>query len=126
MCLTWQVPLPDIDTVETSAPLAQKRFFEETLLAVAHGDKAPYKEWDRLEVVPPNPICLPCPADGSYNDDGFKVKPIKFWSYEKWEIPTPCATHGWAHSQYVTLGQWRMRRVADVFDDFYAAGRVTR
>ena len=58
------------------------------------------------------------------DDTPFKLKPIKFWSYERWNgVATPCANEGYNHS--VTLGAWRMRRVKDVFDDFYLAGRRT-
>ena len=55
----------------------------------------------------------------------FSLKPIKFWSYERWGIATPCANEGYDHAGHVTLGEWRMRRVKDVFDDFYLAGRRT-
>jgi hypothetical protein len=53
----------------------------------------------------------------------FTLKPIKFWSYEKWHVPTPCVNEGFAHAEHVTLGRWHMRRVKDVFDDYYLAGR---
>ena len=67
---------------------------------------------------PPDPLCVPID-----DDSPFKLKPIKFWSYERWGVATPCANEGFNHS--VTLGVWRMRRVKDVFDDFYLAGRRT-
>ena len=113
-------PQAEVDPIETATPLAQKQFFEEQLLAVANGEAPPYKEWQRLEVTPPEPLCVPCGSCDAYN-----LKPIKFWSHERWSIATPCANHGWAHAEFVTLGKWRMRRVKDVFDDFYLAGRET-
>ena len=77
-------------------------------------------EWDRLEVMPPDPICGTCETS-----DAYALKPIRFWSHEKWDIATPCANHGWAHAEHVALGRWHMRRVKCVFDDWYLAGRET-
>ena len=62
------------------------------------------------------------PCDDS---TAFSVKPIKFWSHEKWDLDTPCVNEGYAHTQHISLGRWAMRRVKDVFDDFYLAGRRT-
>ena len=63
-------------------------------------------------------MCMPCAGS-----DDYELKPIVFWSYEKWGLPTPCINHGLEHSEHVTLGEWRMRRVKGVSDDFYLAGR---
>ena len=88
--LQTPVPQPTIDPIETATPLPQKEFFEDVLLEVLHGDRPAYKDWKQLEVAPPEAICcLPC--QGS---DAFAVKPIRFWSHEKWGIETPCANHG--------------------------------
>jgi len=119
------VPQAEIDPLEATTPLVQKQFFEQILLDVAHGNSPPYAEWEQLEVVPPNPLLCGTCEDADGYSDGYAVKPIRFWSHEMWGIETPCANHGWAHSQFVTLGQWHMRRVKDVFDDFYLAGRRT-
>ena len=51
--------------------------------------------------------------------------PIRFWSNERWGIPTPCANKGFAHAHQVKLGRWAMRRVKGVFGDFCIAGRRT-
>ena len=119
------VPQTEIDPLEAATPLVQKLFFEKILTEVAHGKSPPYAEWEQLEVVPSNPLlCGPC-EDADRYSDGYAVKPIRFWSHEMWDIETPCANHGWAHSQFVALGQWHMRRVKDVFDDWYLAGRRT-
>ena len=119
------VPQAEIDPLETTTPLVQKQFFEKTLLDVVQGNLPPYEEWKRLEVLPPDPLlCGACEDPDDYSD-GYALKPIKFWSHEIWGIETPCASHGWAHSQFVTRGRWCMRRVKDVTDDFYIAGRRT-
>ena len=70
------------------------------------------------QVDPPDAICTPCD-----DSTAFSLKPIKFWSYERWGVATPCPNEGYDHN--VTLGQWCMRRVKDVFDDYYLAGRLT-
>ena len=75
----------------------------------------------RLQVYPPDAICAPCD-----DDTPASLTPIKFWSYEMWNVATPCINAGYAHTENVTLGQWRMRRVKDVSDDWYLAGRELR
>ena len=113
-------PLAEINPIESATPLVQKEFFEETLLKMVEGDLPPYKDWTRLDVMPPDPICGTCE-----DSDAYALKPIRFWSHEKWRIATPCATHGWAHAEHVSLRRWHMRRVKDISDDFYLAGRET-
>ena len=113
-------PLPPIDRVETATPRAQVEFFKSILCEMNDGDRTPYQEWDRLTVSPPDPLCMPC-------DDGtsFQVKPITFWSHEMWRIDTPCVNEGYAHAAYVSRGRWAMRRIKDVSDDWFLAGRRT-
>ena len=66
------------------------------------------------QVDPPDPLCVPID-----DDSPFKLKPIKFWSYEMWDgVGTPCTNEGYAHAGNVSLREWHMRRVKDVFDDF--------
>jgi len=57
-------------------------------------------------------------------NDAFSLMPIRFWSNERWGIPTPCANKGFAHAHQVKLGRWAMRRVKGVFGDFCIAGPV--
>ena len=75
----------------------------------------------RRQVYPPDAICAPCD-----DDTPASLKPIKFWSYEMWDVGTPCVNEGYEHAQHVTLGAWAMRRVKDVSDDWYLAGRQLR
>ena len=39
------------------------------------------------------------------NSTAFQLKPIKFWSDEKWGLDTPCVNEGYAHSMYVKRGR---------------------
>lgn len=90
--------------------------------AALHSATPRYRELlPHPQVYPPDALCVPCEDDTSAS-----LKPIKFWSYEMWGVDTPCVNEGYAHAQHVTLGQWRMRRVKDVCDDWYLAGRQLR
>jgi hypothetical protein len=97
---------------------AQVEYFKEV---VASFKKVPYSKWEDLWIRPPNPACL---NNLDFEPSKWHRMPICMFSPgDMWRIGTPCARHGWDHSDSVQLVGWRQRLVKGVYSDFTLGSR---
>ena len=119
-------PMGEADVYCNAVSRQQNAFLERVVEQMASGERPAFEDMERLEVTPPDPLCVGCvDEDGNFDDDAWHLLPIHFWSPgTKWHIETPCKNHGWAHARYMrTYPGWRQRRVEGVFTDFTIAGQ---
>ena len=113
-------PLGMADTICNSVPSQQKQFLERVVSDMASGKRLAYEDMQRLDVQPPDPICL-----DSFDADSYQLMSIHFWSPgTKFNIQMPCKNHGWGHATHMcTYSRWTQRRVCGVFSDYTIAGQ---
>jgi len=113
-------PMGTADTICNGIPKQQKAFLARIVEEMASGERAAYEDWERLDVQPPEPLCLGC-----FDADAFHCMPIDFWSPgTKFNIEMPCKNHGWAHARYMrTYPAWTQRRSCGAFSDRSIAGQ---
>ena len=110
------------DVVCNGVSRQQREFLAQVVADRASGKRPSYEDAERLDVQPPDPLCMPC-----FDADVYHLLPIHFWSPGvKWSLAMPCHNHGWSHSRYVnTYPAWHQRRVCGIVTDFTIAGNRT-
>ena len=85
------------DLVCNGVSRQQREFLARVVAERASGKRPSYEDAERLDVQPPDALCIPC-----FDADLYHLLPIQFWSPGvKWSLQMPCHNHGWSHSRYV-------------------------